>query len=372
MIYADKFKKQYGFDALEMLDKLNLKYLEILKKVNFEYQVKKFVKEEYGVEVDDTFLQDLFNVVNEADVSFPQKQKIDLPQGQYPMFNKAASIPKSKGLYLDFQQIVSDDSLRPSMTGVYVTDTKPRFLVGTDAHILVKKEINSAQVPSEYNGKIINLKILAQSKGMRFDFIDERYPEVDRVIPTDNQLKRKNCSTYAFYNFAKSGISAKKLIGNIVFHLRLKYEDVIFKLNPIILSELMGYWLMQEEESFTIEIQSDRRAIVMRFSDENLGLIMPVVEDGESEVAGTEVYSLDDIEKLWGGGKVKKSGTTKPKEKKIVRQKPQEKTEYKKYEGDLKSDSIYISRRKIDYVMLLDGEKIDASEMIDGIYKIKK
>jgi len=371
MKYAKIFEDKYGFDALKMLEQIDLKFLGILKKLDFNKVIKDYVEDEYKLDIQDFFYTDLFNVVNEANVKFPQNQKLFLFGEDVPLFNKEASIPKSKGIFEDFKDIVAKDDLRPSMTGVYVAlEGDKRFLVGTDAHILVKKEISKTELPSSYNDKIINLKVYLQSKGKKVDFItDLRYPLYNQVIPQNNQYVKSDCTAYAFYNLAKSGEYAKKLLSNQVFNVRLKYKDVVFSLNPILLADIMGFWLMSGENGFAIEIESERRAIILKFSGSNLGLIMPVIDSGE--LVGSVTYTLDEVESLFGTGKSTKTKGTKPKEKKIVRSKPQTK-EFKQFKGDVDADTIYISRRKIDYVMLLDGERIDSNEMIDGIYKIKK
>jgi hypothetical protein len=363
---AEQFQEKYGFSASKLMEDIDVKFLGMLKQFDFNTIVKDEVEAitDGKVVADNEFFALLVEALAEEDIRLPQNQKLFIEDGtELEVSNDVSSLPKSKGVLEDFKAIVSTDDIRPNMQGVYVTDD--RSLVATDAHILVKYQ-GANDFTNNYKKRIINLKNYIASKGKRIDFIDYEYPNYDGVIPKDNSIKKK-VSVYALYNLAKSANFLKKYLSNNVFSLQLTIDNQTFYLSPILLADLCGFWLAKGETQCEFQFEAPNRAIVLSFADGNLGLIMPVMSSG---LISTIPYDIEKIESQFGGGKAKKTPTKKTSiAKKDTSSREQE--PFKKFEGDFKSDSVYISRRDIDQVILKSGEVLYSNDIVDGVYRVK-
>ena len=370
------FERFYKFNPFDFMKKLNAEKFFDIKSRMFDKLVAENVKEQYGIEADETFFKLLVETFQEAGERFPQNQSVDYGEILLDLSVQPLNpnIPKSKGIIEDFKQIVSDDDLRPSMTGVYFDDG---FMVGTDAHVLVKDYADNAYT-KKYNKKIINVGLFVKSKGDVIKVIDEKFPEYDRVIPTSGFSHRLKVNLYALYNLAKSAAFYLKLLNSSNVALRLKIKDENFAVNPIILADLTEYFLKKGSSTAEIKYTAPNRAIVMDFGA-SMGLIMPVVndEDKDRNIADTLYYDLEKLQDFIGAGKWTRQGkhtrTRKPKETESEsRQEETRSEDYRRYLGKFKDDNEYISRRDIEKIILKSGEVLLTNDIIDGVYRAKK
>ena len=162
MKHQNNFKKKYGIDAIDFVEKADLEYFGLAKKNGIQSILKSYAeKQEMNIEFNDEFYKDLVETFAEADKKFPYNEKISFVSDIYQLEPSPVnpSIPKSKGVLEDFKDIVSKDIFRENMSAVYVSDDG--FLYGTDAHKLIKFKNNDY---SEYAGKLINLKLFEKLK----------------------------------------------------------------------------------------------------------------------------------------------------------------------------------------------------------------
>jgi len=363
------FEKKYGFDGVDFVKKAGQEYFGMAKSLGIDslligYAKKKGVSlpmnEKGYSKLSDAFKSDLIQAMAEAGEKFPKNQK-----ARIEFFDNLEvtpidpSVPKSKGALQDFKNIVGSDVFRLVMQGVYVSDDG--FLVGTDAHKLVKYKSNEF---SKDKGKIIDLKIYIGTNGEKISFIDEKYPNYEAVIPRNNEFKVNNLNTYAFYNLCKSAIVLKKLQDSDIFNIHFKEKGVEFALNPIIFAELLEFALAKGFDNFNLEFSAPNRAFLLKFEDGSEGLIMPILAVDNK---GTKVYTFDQVESEFsGGGKTKTKGKALPKS---TSKEPKKDIPYKKFEGDL-SDVTYIPRRDISLIVLKNGEELSSANIIDGVYKL--
>jgi len=376
---AAAFEKKYGFDGVKFVQEAGIELYGVIKKIGIKSALEDFARRKnYSVEINDAFMKDLIEVLVEAGERFPDKEKYSFDDENLVDFKLTPlfpSQPKSKGLLEDFKNIVSDDDLRPAMTGVYV-DKEDEVLVATDAHKMVVFKNSTYQNDA---GKIINLKKYLGTKGNKIEFIDATFPRWKQVVPTDNPNKKKHLSTYAFYNACYSTLAIKKYISNYVFNINFTDGENVFAFNPIILGETLAFALAKGFPSFDLEYSTPMRAFILRFEDEkgfksqSYGLVMPIFAR-EDEKTGTEVYSFNDINDKFS---IKKAGkktnipTRKATTSPTSPQKPTKRAEipYKRYEGSL-DDVTYIPRRDIAAIVLKNGQELTSAEIIDGIYRI--
>ena len=371
MKYQEAFTKKYKISASELLEQISTKFFGNIKRIGLEKLINEKV-EEKGIDPNKEFYKMFIEAIAEGNIKLPENQKLFIEYTKFEIPNKEVSIPKSKGVLQDFKEIVATDDMRPAMRGVYISEDG--FLVATDAHILVKYQSNEF---SEEKGKIIDLKKYIGTKGKAIDFIDEKYPQYDRVIPQDNEYKFKGLSTYAFYNFAKSTLFLKKLTTSVVFTIEFDVKGEKYYINPNLFSDLLEFALAKGFTSFDFEIdESKSRALVLRFEEKSIGLIMPILAQ---ESNGTIGYTFDQIENEFGSSKsigkkkapAPKSVVPKAVTSKEVVEAPKSVAQYKKFEGDIE-DTEYISRREIASITLRSGEVLSGNDIIDGVYRAKK
>jgi hypothetical protein len=355
------FEKKYGFDGVDFVKQAGNEYFGAVKSIGVQSVLKNYAeKKGYDVEINDEFLSRLIEALAEAGEKFPENQKVKIDYFQELQISPIdPSVPKSKGTLQDFKNIVASDDLRLVMQGVFVSDDG--YLVGTDAHKLVKyKTIEFLKD----KGKIINLKIYLGTKGDKINFIDEKYPNYEAVIPRNNEFKVENLNTYAFYNLCKSAIALKKLQDSDIFNIHFKEKGLEFALNPILFAELLEFALAKGFDKFDLEFSAPNRAFLLKFKDGSEGLIMPILGVDNK---GTKVYTFDQVESEFsGGGKTKTKGKALPKS---TSKEPKKDVPYKKFEGDL-SDVTYIPRRDISLIVLKNGEELSSADIIDGVYKL--
>ena len=180
-----KFTEKYGISPLKLVEDTNYEYLGFIKKNNLTRALERYVEEKkLNIEVNSEFEKDLVEAFAEAGERFPESGKIaGLEKGVLLSIPKVnAGVPKSKGTLENFKEVVGTDSLRPVMSGIFVSEDGGS-LVGTDAHKLVVQKTNEF---SEYAGKIIDFNVYTQTKGKKITFVDGKYPNYEAVIPKDN------------------------------------------------------------------------------------------------------------------------------------------------------------------------------------------
>ena len=362
--YQEAFLSKYKIEPSTLIEKIATKYFGKIKSIGLTTLISEEVEKE-GIEANEEFYKMLIEALAEGGVKLPENQKLQEVNVAFEIPNQQVSIPKSKGDLQDFKDIVSTDDLRPAMMGVFVSTDG--FLVGTDAHKLVKFKSNLFY--GEEVDKIIDLKKYIGTNGKSIDFIDQKYPNYDAIIPRDNEYKRTSLNTYAFYNFCKSTIYLKKYQTSDIFHLTLLVEGKEYKFNPILFAEILEFALRKGFENFDIEVsESQTRAMLLKFAGGSEGLIMPIYSD--SNVPRTIPYEIDEIQRLFRSGKTaKKSASPSPKKPKAIET---PKTEaFKKFEGDIE-DTTYVSRREIRSIELESGEMLSKNDVIDGFYRLKK
>jgi hypothetical protein len=380
---AAAFEKKYGFDGVKFVKDAANEYYDIVKTLGIERVLQEYAQKKgyndgkSGLMINAAFLQDLISVMAEAGERFPQNQKVSFDLvSEVKIPPQFPSSPKSKGVLEDFKNIVSDDDLRPQMTGVYV-DPENLALVGTDAHKLVVYRDYENFPAKKYEGKIINLTKYLGTKGAKIEFIDQNYPKYEQVIPKDNPNKVKHCSTYAFYNLSMSAVAVKKLTTVNVFNIHFKYNDTIYGFNPIIFAEVTAFALMKGFDEFDLEFSTPNRAFVMTFfkgghKTNSIGLIMPIMVY-EGSYNGSEIFTFDEVQSKFGQGKAGKKTKTTGKRTPAPAPAPAPKrteTPYKRWEGSM-SDVDYVPRRDIAAIILKDGTELSNAEIIDGVYRLK-
>lgn len=366
MKLQEKFKKKYKVDAIDFVEKANLKKFGLVKTLGLESVLEDYAKSEnLPIKFDDEFRKDLVEAFAEAGEKFPENQKIRF-DNEASMFLEPTPInppiPKSKGTLENFKDIVSKDDLRPKMTGVYVSEDG--YLVATDAHKLIKFKSNDYY---QYAGKIIDLKTYIASKGKKLDFIDEKYVDYQAIIPRENE-EIENLPTYNFYNLAKSVIAIKKLQDVDIFNINFKIKDKIFSFNPILMLDVLQFALYNGLETFTFKYSETNRPVLLDFGSKCLGLVMPVFNSG-GLLKGTDEITFEDVINNYRN--FKPSTKEKPSAK-VEPKKPTTKdVPFTKFDGSIK-DTTYIPRRDISYVVLKNGEQLSSAEIADGVYKINK
>lgn len=368
------FERLYKFDPFDFMKKLNAENFAIIKSRNFTQFIAENVKEQYGIEANETFFKFLVETFQEAGERFPQNQLLNYGDilMELEVNPLSPNIPKSKGIIEDFKQIVSDDDLRPAMKGVYFEDGK---MIATDGHCLITDYDNN-EFTKHYDKKIIDVALYVKSKGQVVKVIDEKFPNYDAVIPKTDFTYEKTIDLYSLYNLGRSAAFYLKLLRVSNVRLRCKIKDEEFALNPILLSDVCEYFLKKGSTSAEMKYTAANKAIVMNFGG-SMGLIMPIVNREDYNIATTLDYDLEKLEDFKGGGKIKSE--TKPKQstksketKSEIKQEDRRSESYRKYTGKFQGDSEYIPRREIEKIILKSGEVLRTNDIIDGIYKAKK
>jgi DNA polymerase III sliding clamp (beta) subunit (PCNA family) len=359
-----QFESKYGFDGVNFVKQAGNEYFGSVKSLGIENILQYYAdKKGIDIKVNEPFLQDLIQAMAEAGEKFPENQKVSIELSDSLIVTPInPSVPKSKGVLQDFKDIVSDDELRPVMKGVFVSPDG--FLVGTDAHKLVKFKNDEFKKDAD---KIIDLKVYLGTKGDKIQFIDGKYPNYEGVIPRSNEHKVKDVPLYPFYNLSRSAIALKKLTTASVFNISFLEKGVEFHLNPILLAELLDFALAKSFTKADIEFDSPSRAFLFKFEGENEGLIMPIMKGGLS----TKPYTFDQVIQEFSEGGKSKASKPKALPKQGEPKLPKKEQPYKKYEGSL-DDVTYIPRRDISMVILKNGEELTNADIIDGVYRLKK
>ena len=387
MKFKKLFEDKYGFDPITFITNLGAEYFGQLKKIGLQQAIIEFAeKKAYDLQLEDDelspeFVELLISALIESDIKFPENQKLFQQNNKTLTFTILAQnpqAPKSKGLLQDFKDIVNDDELRPAMLGVYVDKGK---LVATDAHKLV---IYRTKDLDKYNGQIINLELFLGTKGQKIEFIDAKFPEYQKVIPTDNPIVLENVGLYSLYNLAKSCIVVKKYLFDDIFYVLLKIEGKIFAFNPFLLAELTGFLLAKGNDRVTMELSEPNRGVVFKANKQVVGLLMPLMYKQDQEDRWRKVqtveYLVGELDANFLGSKKAPISTKATFTKGITKTKQTPKAApaakkkqlvYNKFTGTLKKDTTYISRRKIETIILTDGTKLTGADIVDGIYLIK-
>lgn len=371
MTLVEKFTAKYGINPIKLVEDANLEFFGIIKTLGLKRLLEDYIeKKGLKIELTDEFFVELVECFAEAGEKFPESQKApEIVGATFEIPNQKVGIPKSKGTLENFKDIVGDDGLRPVLTGVYVSEDG--FLVGTDAHKLVKLRSNEF---SEEKGKIIDLSKYIKSKGKIIDFIDGKYPNYEAVIPKDN-LEEKALSTYAFYNLAKSAQEVKRLTSNPIFNINLKLKTTddkleVYGFSYIIMLEALTFAMANGWDFFTLEYSTPSRAVVFNFGDGNIALLMPNITR-DNEPRGAKAMTTEEIEENYRLG-ISKQKASKPKATQPARTNaPISSEPFKKFEGDL-SDTTYVHRSQIDSIKLVSGEVLGKNDVIDGFYRVNK
>jgi hypothetical protein len=363
---AELFEKKYGLNPIEFIRKVYNKHIDLVKRLGLEELIAIELQSLNKPEPDTEFYKLLIENFAEANEVFPERKTIfwDAKKlGDLEVFPVNPTIPKGKGALENFKDVVGKDELRPVLMGVYVDGDK---LIGTNAHILGICNNSSFK---EYSGKIINLEKYIKTKGDVIDFIDGRFPDYEQVIPNIN-LKKTEIDVYAFYNYAKSTIFLNKLSETENYIVcRFRLDDLEFYFNPKLLALSMEFLFRNNCTKATLEYTTPDRSFNF-VCDKASILIMPLM-GSKQELPNMEFYTIKELEAKFGSGKTgvsKPSGNDKPRPHKKL----SEKIEYKKYSGDIKTDTIYIPRRDIRLVILNNGEELNTNDIVDGLYRVKK
>lgn len=383
MTLVQKFTEKYGVNPIKLVEDANLKNFGLAKTLGLQALLEAYIghdNKKINIEVNNEFLKDLVECFAEAKEKFPENVKASVDKDtKFEVPNLMSGIPKSKGTLENFKDIVGTDELRPVMTGVYVSEDG--FIVGTDAHKLVKQKNNGLLSQTDYAGKIIDLTKYIKSKGKLIDFVDGVYPKYDAVIPRDTPYEDRALSTYAFYNYVKSALDVKRLVDAEIFSIKFNLmtetsgETKLFSFGYHILFDALNFAMLNGWDVFTLRYSEPTRAVVFDFGGDNIILVMPILDrygSGASDGStGTIPLTTEEVEEKYRLGLTNQKAS-KPKASKPVRPSaPASSEPFKKFEGEL-SDTTYIHRSQIDSIKLVSGEVLGKNDIIDGIYRINK
>jgi hypothetical protein len=401
MSAVKNFEKLYNFNPFDFAKRLNKETFEFMKSVGLDRLIPQKVNEYYGIEesaVDNTFFKYFAECFQEAGERFPQNLKISYPKMEMAVSPLNPTVSKSKGILEDFKEIVSDDDLRPVMTGVYLSEDE--YAVGTDGHCLVKDFVGKTEYYNKFKNKIVDLTKYLKSKGEVLSEIDGIYPKYDAVIPKNSDAKYKiQIDLYELYNLCKSSAFYLKLFDSNNVIQKLKIKDEIFGVNPIVCLSVVDYYLKKGSKKTTLYYHAPNKAIVMEFGA-SVGLVMPVMiyddstEGFRDSVVVTEAQNIEQLSEFSGGNKPsQKPSAQKPISSRRVGRpsKPRASEvptegdlppnfveeletveDYRKYSGKFKGDNTYIPRREIAKIVLKDGTTLTTNQIIDGVYKANK
>lgn len=383
MTLVQKFTEKYGVNPIKLVEDANLKNFGFAKKAGINQLLKVFIGDTNpNIEVNNGFKKDLVESFAEAKEKFPDNQKASVETGtKFEVPNQMSGIPKSKGTLENFKDIVGTDELRPIMMGVYVSEDG--FIVGTDAHKLVKQKNNGLLSQTDYAGKIIDLTKYIKSKGKLIDFVDGVYPKYDAVIPRDTPYEDRALSTYAFYNYVKSALEIKRLVDAEIFNINFNLmtetsgETKMFSFGYHILFDALNFAMLNGWDVFTLRYSEPNRAVVFDFGGDNIILVMPII-DSYSSIAstgstGTMPLTTEEVEEKYRLGLTNQKAS-KPKASKPVRPSaPVSSEPFKKFEGDYdEDDTTYVLRKDIESITLTNGEVLGKNDVVQGIWRVKK
>jgi hypothetical protein len=336
---SERFEDKYGVNVKTLTEEVLLDFP--VKSIGID-QALKFYFEKKGseIEVDDTFLKEFVEALADSKFTLPAYAKTTFdPHPTFEIPKLVASIPKSKSLIYDFKSIVGGDDLRPSMKGIYVDENG--YVVGTDAHKLIKVKTKEL---SHHEGKIIDVKRFIDSAGKRVEYIDEKYPDYDRIIPKDNSVI-KDVDLISLNNYLAGCQAITKYITNYYFHINLTLGEVAITFNLPIFYSIVKFFLARGYERANFEYSASNRAMVIKSSDDVvLGLIMPMMANVGYET-GTKRMTLSEIESQYSS-----KGNEKPRARKV--------------EVERKKEA---PKGKYDLSQLSEDEQAQAKELMEAI-----
>jgi len=215
----------------------------------------------------------------------------------------------------------SNDELRPAMTGVYMnlSETDSTF-VGTDGHKLIR--YRRVDVATDNGNSIIvprkGLNLLkntlpAENMDVSLDFnvsnaffkfgntkmicrlIDERYPDYENVIPSDNQIKMTINRLEMLSSLRRIAIYANKTTHQV--RLKITGSELLISAEDIDFANEANERLVCEHEGEDIEIGFNARFLIEMLTNiesENIeldlsapnraGLILPSSQDENEDL----------------------------------------------------------------------------------------
>ena len=381
MTLVQKFTEKYGINPIKLVEDANLKFFGEAKSMGLEKLLSEYVDTEGIILVNNDFIKELVECFAEEKKKFPENVKATVDTGtKFEIPNQMSSIPKSKGTLENFKDIVGTDGLRPIMMGVYVSEDG--FIVGTDAHKLVKQKNNGLLSQTDYAGKIIDLTKYLKSNGKLIDFVDGVFPKYDAVIPRESPYEDRQLSTYAFYNYAKSSLEVKRLLNSDVFNVNFNLMTDTsggtkrFSFGYHVLLDALNFAMLNNWDFFTLRYSEPNRAVLFDFGGDNVILVMPMIDRYDSSAeggsTGTIPLTTEEVEEKYRLG-LKQQKSSKPAKapKKATVSAPVNSEPFKKFEGNL-SDTTYIPRREIASITLRNGDVLSGNDVIDGFYRVNK
>ena len=390
MTLVEKFTAKYGINPIQLVADAHLKNLGLAKAFlnrlektqRLQRLLENYIEDKnLKIEVNNEFIKDLVECFAEAKEKFPENLKATVDTGtKFEIPNQMSSIPKSKGTLENFKDIVGTDNLRPIMMGVYVSEDG--FIVGTDAHKLVKQKNNGLLSQTDYAGKIIDLTKYIKSNGKLIDFVDGIFPKYDAVIPRESPYEDRQLSTYAFYNYAKSSLEVKRLLNSDIFNVNFNLMTDTsggtkrFSFGYHVLLDALNFAMLNNWDFFTLRYSEPNRAVLFDFGGDNVILVMPMIDRYDSSAeggsTGTIPLTTEEVEEKYRLG-LKQQKSSKPAKapKKATVSAPVNSEPFKKFEGNL-SDTTYIPRREIASITLRNGDVLSGNDVIDGFYRVNK
>lgn len=381
MTLVQKFTEKYGINPIKLVEDANLKFFGRAKSMGLEKLLSEYVDTEDIIIVNNDFIKELVECFAEEKKKFPENLKATVDTGtKFEIPNQMSSIPKSKGTLENFKDIVGTDDLRPIMMGVYVSEDG--FIVGTDAHKLVKQKNNGLLSQTDYAGKIIDLTKYIKSNGKLIDFVDGVFPKYDAVIPRESPYEDRQLSTYAFYNYAKSSLEVKRLLNSDVFNVNFNLMTDTsggtkrFSFGYHVLLDALNFAMLNNWDFFTLRYSEPNRAVLFDFGGDNVILVMPMIDRYDSSAEGGSTGTLplttEEVEEKYRLG-LKQQKSSKPAKapKKATVSASVNSEPFKKFEGNL-SDTTYIPRREIASITLRNGDVLSGNDVIDGFYRVNK
>jgi hypothetical protein len=336
---SERFEDKYGVNAKAVAEEVLLDYpvksVGMVKCLD-DYFERKGLK----TEVTREFLVHFIEALADSKFTLPSYAKIDFdPTPIFEIPKVVASVPKSKGLIYDFKGIVGVDDLRPNMKGVYVDEGG--FVVGTDAHKLISVKTNEL---SHHEGKIIDVKRFIDSAGKRVEYIDEKYPDWKRILPTEN-LVVKDVDLVSLNNYLAGCETVTKYIKNYFFHINLTLGEVAITFNLPIIHSIVKFFLARGYERANFEYTAANRPMLIKSNgNEVWGLIMPMMSEVGSET-GTKRKTLYEIQNEYSS-------------------KANEKPRARKVEVERKKEA---PKGKYDLSQLSEDEQVQAKELMEAI-----
>jgi hypothetical protein len=335
---SQRFEEKYGINATVLAEEILLDFP--VKSTSMEKSLEYyFERKDSKIEVGVDFLKEFVEALADSKYILPGFARINFeifPTFEVPKI--VGSIPKSKGLIYDFKGIVGSDDLRPAMMGVFIDEKG--FVVGTDAHKLISVKTKEL---STHAGKIIDVKRYIDSAGKRIEYIDQKYPNYEAIIPK-NYIVEKDVDLVSLNNYLAGceAITKNVKMAYLSFNVNFIFGDVPITFNLFILQSIVKFFLARGFERANFEYEAANRALLIKsIGDEVWGLVMPILSDVGDETS-TKRINIDNIESEYSIG-----SQVKPKTK--------------------KAESPKSVKGKYDISKLSSEEQAQAQELIDAI-----